>query len=210
MLTDRKYMPGQVIPDKGFLTRIETIGPRSGRDLEILLGFRGGRLAQGYSFALLLDRLDPADFEFAGTPMRSGGKVGLPGDSAVADSGRKFVSQMVVEQYGQGGSDQMKKASLKPDNYLFGPKRLCRINAVAGVPETFNPKIEYPMGHSAGTQWYLSAMKSFYVAAFVDENAVAHLPGKQKISIRYDAPYENRHWFRLYLESAKPGLVFRP
>jgi hypothetical protein len=72
----------------GHVTTLNWIGPRPPADIERNLGYGPGRLSSGYWVLLLVQGLTPGDFEFDGTTLRSGGKLGLPGDTVAEDAAR--------------------------------------------------------------------------------------------------------------------------
>ncbi len=192
---DVKYMSGDV-------TTLNWIGPRPGGDIEVNLGFGGGRLAQGYYVAVLVEPLEVGDFEFGGTTMRSGGREGLPAGNSVTDQLRPRIHDNIVTQRGQVGYDDLQRRTLTTVQ-IKGPQRIAKVLPVTPHDNVMAPNLQYPMG-GGGLQWKILRKpnrlnpavdgKKFVIALHVDANGIADtgrftvsLAGSQPFQALYDA-----------------------
>src|SRR4051812_15492654 len=100
---------GTLLPLSGDVTTLNWIAPSKPTTVEAKLGFGHGRLAKGYWIAVLKERLDPGDFEFAGTTMRSGGRFGLPMPTYAADILRPKVHDQIMATRGAQGYDNLQR-----------------------------------------------------------------------------------------------------
>ena len=103
---------GQWATLKGNITQLEAFGAMPPRRVEENLGYHLGRLARGYWICLLVEPLVAGDFELEGNTLRSGGKVGAPGQTQREDKGRTRVHEQILEEYGAAGYAQLQNAGL--------------------------------------------------------------------------------------------------
>jgi hypothetical protein len=184
----------------GNVTTLIWIAARSPADVAARLGYRADRLDQGYKIALLKDLLHPQEFEFEGTTLRSGGRLGLPGGTAQGDALRTRVHQDMIDQYGLAQYRAMQQRALASVK-LTGPDRIAKVLPATAHDPGMRPDIQYPMG-GGGLQWkILPPGKRFVIAARIDAAGTATTPDFS-VFIGKDAPYENRAKLMRYLESA--------
>lgn len=194
------FRPGETRQLPGNVTTLQWIGARSPAAIEQSLGFHSGRLADGYAIALLKEPLAPADFEFDGLTLRSGGKLGLPGASDAADALRPRVHDMMKQEYGDAGYRQMQLRALASVK-LSGDERIAKVVPVTRHAGGMAPNVQYPPG-AGGLQWkILEPGKRFLIAAVVDPSGLATTPSFS-VHIGAGAPYENRAKLMNYLRMA--------
>ncbi len=187
----------------GNVTTLNWIGPRPAAEIEKNVGYGPGRLSAGYWVLLLVQQLTPEDFEFEGTTLRSGGKVGLPGETNAEDAARFRVHDQILSERGQAGYQALQLSALRSVK-IIGPERIAKVLPETGHDDAMSPAKQYPMG-GGGLQWRIkkSRPREFLVAMHVDRLGMAETP-KFKVSL---APgpdvYQNRVLVMKYLESAK-------
>lgn len=186
----------------GNVTTLIWIGPRSAADIEERLGYGAGRLAKGYWIILLKQRLTSGDFEFDGTTLNSGGRLGLPGATRAADDARRRIHANMLTEYGAAGYTKLQENALRSVEYS-GTNRIAKVLPVTRHDATMSPALQYPMG-GGGLQWWLKNKVDFLVACFVNDRFVAETP-----SFRVDLMephgsrrYENRARLMNYLATA--------
>jgi hypothetical protein len=171
-MASRTLTVGETRKFTGDVTTLNAIGgPRPPAAIEEMLGFRAGRLSQGYYFLLLKDGLTAGDFDFGGTTMRSGGRYGKPQASRDDDGRRTHVSSQMRHEYGEAEYER-RKQQLAPGAQTSGPRRLAKIFPVEGLGDTFSPAVEFPMG-GGGLQWTLIQPKTFLIALEVTSSLMA-------------------------------------
>ena len=184
----------------GNVTTLIWIGARTPQELELHIGYGGGRLANGYRVALLKDNLLPQDFEFEGTTLRSGGRLGLPASSVPADQLRKRVHDQMISEYGAEGYRNMQMRAISSVRTV-GNERIAKVVPVTSHDPLLAPDVQYPMG-GGGLQWtILPPGKNFLIAMHVNANGLATTP-MFTADLKPNAPYENRHKVMHYLASA--------
>lgn len=197
----------------GCLTRLIDIVNRTPTELEDLVGFHRGRLANGFCLLLLKQPLAPGDFEFFGYTYMSGGRVGLPHNDSAIDRARPKVDDMVRAAI-HGPSPKV-----APDSYerfaasvrLGGPERYVKIIPTTGHDPAMGSADQYPASMKGITQLNLkrACAKTFLVAAEV-HGPIWTLadPGRSRIDVgagpRYDRPYgeDPRKKVMAFLEAA--------
>lgn len=184
----------------GNVTTLVWIAARAPRAVEQSLGYGSGRLAQGYWIALLKERLAPADFEFDGLTLRSGGRAGLPAASNAADAQRQRVHEQVLQERGEAGYQQLQRSALASVQ-LSGDHRIAKVIPVTPHNPALSPDVQYPPG-AGGLQWkILPPGKRFLIALEVSPSGMATAPGFS-VNIGPGAPYENRARVMQYLRAA--------
>ena len=184
----------------GNVTTLIWIGARSPTAVEQSLGYSGGRLSQGYWIALLKDQLTSADFEFDGTTLRSGGRMGLPGATDAVDALRSRVHDLALQQRGAGGYQALQHAALTSVK-LKGDQRIAKVIPAAAHNPAMAPDLQYPPG-AGGLQWkILRPGKKFLIALEVSPSGMATAPGFS-VNIGPGAPYDNRAKVMNYLRMA--------
>ena len=180
---------GTVLPLSGDVTTLNWIGPRPPRDVEINLGFGQGRLAQGYWIAVLKDMLQPDDFAFGGTTMRSGGRLGLPASDAADDLLRPRVHDQIMAEHGASGYRQLQLKALASVT-ISGPHRIAKVLPVAPHDPAMAPDLQYPMG-GGGLQWTIDRAhkKNFLVALHVNPAGMADA-GSFRVSLADNQPFQ--------------------
>jgi hypothetical protein len=188
--------PGDVKYLSGDVTTLNWIGARPGRDIEVNLGFGSGRLAQGYLIAVLVEPLEVGDFEFGGTTMRSGGRVGLPASSNADDQLRTRVHD-IMGQRGQAGYDDLQRRTLATVQ-IRGPQRIAKVLPATPHDNAVAPSLQYPMG-GGGLQWKILRKpnrlnpavegKKFVIALQVDANGTADT-GRFTVSLSDSQPFQ--------------------
>jgi hypothetical protein len=149
---------------------------------------------------LLKQHLQPADFKFSGITLRSGGRLGLPGDTAVADRARQHVSDVIMNERGAPGYRDL-QGKTPPLITAKGPDRIVKVIPVTGHSESMAPSDQYPMG-GGGLQWTLIKPCDFLVAMSVDENGIASLADGSSGYLGESANYDVRHRIAHYLDQA--------
>jgi hypothetical protein len=190
---------GQESELTGNITTLQWIGAREPKLVEQSLGYHSSRLAEGYCIALLKDDLTSADFQFDGTTLRSGGRLGNPASSTAADGARTRVHQGILDERGQGGYEELQKHALT-SVLLKGDERIAKVLPMKPHSETLAPDLQYPPG-AGGLQWKLIKPKKFLIPLFVDPSAFAHSTSFS-LFIGPGAPYENRAKVMNYLRTA--------
>ena len=193
---------GAIEAYSGNVTTLIWIGPRSAADIEERLGYGAGRLSKGYWIVVLKQRLTPADFEFEGTTLNSGGRLGLPGASDAADAARRKMHDKIMGEYGKTGYTKLQEHALRGIEYS-GTNRIAKVLPVTPHDGRLSPALQYPMG-GGGLQWRLKTKVDFLVACFVDDKLVAETP---LFTVDLAEPhgsrrYENRAKLMNYLATA--------
>ena len=186
----------------GDVTTLNWIGPRPAAEIERNLGYHAGRLSAGYWVLLLIEPLVPDDFEFGGTTLRSGGRLGLPANTSDEDKARQRVHDQIVEERGLKGYEALQLSALRSVK-IIGPARIAKV-----LPDTRNDSsmpssIQYPMG-GGGLQWTIkkSRPRMFLAAMHVDRNGMVETAKFQTSLAQGPNVYETRVRILKYLESA--------
>ena len=186
----------------GNVTTLNWIGPRPAADVERNLGYGAGRLSQGYLVVLLKQMWTPEDFEFEGTTLRSGGRLGLPAHTTAADALRPRVHDRIQAERGPLGYQELQQHALR-SAMITGPQRIAKVIPTTRHDVDMPPAEQYPMG-GGGLQWTIKKSRPcrFLVALHVDPARNATTP-TFTVSIT-DAPhdYPNRARIARYLEQA--------
>jgi hypothetical protein len=191
---------GQTAILPGNISQLRAFGAMPPRRVEENLGYNSGRLARGYWICLLIGNLAATDFELDGTTLRSGGKIGAPGETQREDNARTRVHDQIIQQNSSSGYAELQKAGLASVP-ARGDGRLAKVVPVIPHMRHASPAQQYPMG-GGFLQWRIKAPgKSFFVAAFIDAQGLAQTPA---FTARTDtaAPYDERARLRRYLETA--------
>jgi hypothetical protein len=204
---------GNVQAFTGDISTLNAIGgPRPPADIEAMLGYRAGRLSQGYYILLLVEELRPEDFVFAGTTLRSGGRAGLPQKTKDADKLRQHVTSDRIREERKHVAEGIKQSAelleyirqqehaLKTATYR-GPNRLAKVLPVERISGDFSPEVEFPMG-GGGKQWTIETPKSFLIALQVTDKLEAITPKFTVSLVQGPQAYDNRAKVARYLESA--------
>lgn len=180
---------GSMLQLSGDVTTLNWIGPRPPRAIEVSLGFAAGRLAKGYWIAVLKKPLQPDDFDFSGTTMRSGGRFGLPASTAAADTLRPRVHDRIMAERGPAGYRQLQIKALASVS-ISGPNRIAKVLPVTGHDPVMAPNLQYPMG-GGGLQWTIdrARKKNFLVALHVDPAGMADA-GTFQVSLWAGQPFQ--------------------
>ncbi|SDB46232.1 hypothetical protein [Belnapia rosea] len=190
---------GDLAEAKGDVTQNRWVGARSARALEASLGFHAGRLSDGWWVLLLKERLKPADFDFAGITLRSGGRLGLPARDPAADRARTHVSDQILAERGPAGYADLQASALAGVTEK-GEDRIVKVIPVTPHSEAMAPADQYPMG-GGGLQWTLRRPCSFLVALQVDAQGIARIPGFSCF-LGESATYDDRARIARYLMEA--------
>lgn len=187
----------------GDVTTLNAIWPGNEAQIEAQLGYHSGRLSKGYSVALVNEPLKPADFQFSGTTMRSGGRYGLPGASAAEDAARPKVHDGILAERGAGGYADLQETVLR-NIELRGAKRLAKVLPAIRHDADAPPNQQYPMGGGA-LQWTLIREVDCLIAVHVAPDGTATTPDFT-VNLRrtgdYESWYQARRRLRSYLETA--------
>ncbi|SDE31391.1 hypothetical protein [Rhodospira trueperi] len=166
---------GQIRGFRGNVTTLQWIKPGAERMTERSLGYHTGRLAKGYWVLLLKQALSPADFQFFGTTLRSGGRAGLPAATEAEDQARRSVHESILAERGAGGYAALQMHVLRNIG-ITGPQRIAKVLPTLQHVDTMAPCDQYPMG-GGGLQWNIVRNCSFLVAVQVTEDGKAITPG---------------------------------
>ena len=154
---------GQETRMAGYVLRLDAIRGQPPAELERRLGFRVGRLAQGWRLLFLLDRPAPEQIELRGyTHWSDGAPSGhlLP---EAARAGRR-AEDLLQSQHGFSAQDLLKTKRGIIDRYflLQGPSRIVKVMPVILHSDTET----YPPGTGI-QQWRLAVPLRFRVKALV-------------------------------------------
>lgn len=195
---------GQMTPHiSGDITQLSAIILADIRKTERNLGFHIGRLTGGYKILVLKKQPQPADFEFSGTTLRSGGRDGLPGKTTQEDKARPRVHDNLMEARGAKDYEGMQRIALQ-NIQTNGPKRLVKIIPEIRHNDNMSPRNQYPMG-GGFLQWTLKKPgMSFLCAADVAKDGTVSIPGEtlHLNSGNFEADYPQRAKFQQYLQRA--------
>jgi hypothetical protein len=156
---------GETIPLGGDVTTLQWIKPGYEAETCLSLGYRIDRLSSGYQIGFLRQMPRPDDFIFAGTSLRSGGRLGLPKRDQDNDKQRRHVHDEMVKERGAEAVRQMQRAALSMIS-LHGAQRLVKILPVILHDPFMSPAEQYPMG-GGGLQWTLVRPLDFLIAVQV-------------------------------------------
>ena len=187
----------------GDVSTLHWTGARPRADIERNLGLSSGRLLNGYWVCLLRQKPEPDEFEFSGTTMRSGGRLGLPAMTLHADKARPRVHDEIMKQYGSDHYITLQKTVLRAIA-ITGYQRIAKIVPFNGHSVHGLPAVQYPPG-SGGLQWTLIKPCRFLVAAFVasDESVTtARFTTSISGNLSSAVLYENRHRLSAFLQHA--------
>lgn len=186
---------------RGDVTQLQAIAMATPADISKRLGLAPERLVRGYWICLLkINRIDEdlaKDFIYAGTTMRSGGRMGLPAMSKTKDQERLHSDRLLQRAYGKEGYRNAQLADFQRISER-GHNRLVKIVTVVRHIDTMLPAIQYPSG-GAHLQWTLINPRKFICGAFVDGAGLATTKAFLA-SIAPDAPQENFFKLERYLE----------
>jgi hypothetical protein len=187
----------------GNVTTLNWIGPRPPAEVERNLGYGPGRLGAGYWVLLLVRELTPDDFEFEGTTLRSGGRLGLPGATAAEDAARSRMHDQILVERGPAGYRALQEQALRSVK-TAGPERIAKVLPETGHDPAMAPSLQYPMG-GGGLQWTIKKSRPvpFLVAMHVDRNGLATTPTFSTSLAPGPNVYEHRARVMKYLEQAK-------
>ncbi len=188
---------GDYVETGGNITQLKAVAARAPRNVELSLGYGIGRLAAGYGILLLAGTLSPGEFELDGITLRSGGRAGLPADTAADDLKRERVHDAVLRERGVNGYRALQQMALRAIA-ITGPDRIAKIRPVTPHDDDMKPSLQYPMG-GGGLQWKLTVGRRFLIAATVDAAGIAHAPDFS-VPIGPHARYEDRARLNKYLE----------
>ncbi|WP_292688687.1 hypothetical protein [Novosphingobium sp.] len=136
-------------------------------------------------------------FIYAGTAMRSGGRMGVPAETEKLDKQRPHVHDLLLKAYGDDGYRHAQAADL----YRIAPRghnRLVKVFTIVRHIDGMEPATQYPVG-GAHLQWTLIKPRDFICGAFVDGDGLAKTPSFT-VSIAPGAPQANFFRLERYLE----------
>ena len=195
---------GETVTAAGNVTRLSCIRPGEDSYTESMIGYAQGRLSKGYFILLLLEALRPGEFQFHGTTLRSGGKLGLPCATPEAEDRRRKVHDLMIREYGEAHYRKMQDSALR-NAPLRGADRIAKIAPAIRHDDSLSAAEQYPMG-GGGLQWDISRdhPKSFYIGAEVLPGGIARTPeGVHQLGLAHAADrYEQRRALRQYLMRA--------
>lgn len=197
---------GRDFATNGDVTTLTGCGLFTASNIEDMIGYGAGRLDKGYYVLLLKQGLTGDDFTFAGTTLRSGGRLGLPAATKSADDARIRVHDRILREHGSEGYRVLQKGALTTVANTGGT-RIAKVLPVIRHAEGLPPNVQYPMG-GGGLQWTLTKERKFFVAALVDEHGMGFWAGESAmIGLRSPnaAMVEARTKLRRYLETIEFG-----
>ena len=190
---------GHIETISGDVTTLQWIKPGYEAETERALGYHSGKLAQGYYVLLLTRKPQPAEFEFSGTTLRSGGRLGVPAPTNALDALRPRVHTEMQSSYGAAGYSDMQTNALKTIA-LKGDQRVCKVLPDLRHNPGMAPNDQYPMG-GGGLQWTLKKPGlPFLVAVRVNPNGTADTPGFSVDLVK--GGYDARAKLRAYMMTA--------
>jgi hypothetical protein len=191
---------GETVALTGNVSTLEWIKPGYERETEAALGYHPGRLAQGYKIALLTRMPRPQDFEFDGTTLRSGGRLGPPLANNAADQARIRVHDQILADRGQDGYRALQEWALR-NVTLRGDQRIAKVLPTLRHSGAMTPDAQYPMG-GGGLQWKIAGPLGlpFLIAVEVGTDGVARTPGFSVDLAR--GGYDARAKLRTYMMNA--------
>jgi hypothetical protein len=160
---------GDFTPAKGFITRLIHVVNAPAEELERRLGFRAGRLGQGWVLLLLKEPIAPGEFAFAGYTNAAGGRTKVTMESGARlsvpiDDQIRARSSAIDKKLGTGWFMQQK--TLAESFVLTGSNRIVKVVPhmphMAAMPDDE----QYPAGTGV-PQWILHQEKRFLVAAVI-------------------------------------------
>lgn len=155
-----KLVVGQPVTLAGFFGKALFLRSQPAAELERRLGYRAGRLQQGWWLLFLTRMPRPEEFEFAGYSHLSGGVV--QGHLPAPPDPRGAEARLRDGGYDLDG---LKRDTIAGTFTLSGAERLAKVIPVA--PQEGEPGIpDYPPG-SGVPQWKLIQPLPWHVAAFV-------------------------------------------
>jgi hypothetical protein len=193
-----KLVVGTPAQLRGDITTLQWIKPGYEFETESALGYHHGRLAQGYWVSVMTQKPGDSDFEFAGTTLRSGGRLGLPHPDPEIDAARTLVREEMIAKYGMVEYHQMRKAFLA-NAMISGSQRLAKVTPVIPHNDQMPADQQYPAG-GGGLQWTLTKEVPFYVVLFVAPDGMVTAPD-YTVNLRREG-YEARARLRQTLMTA--------
>lgn len=197
---------GSRSPFSGNITTLQWIKPGHEAETCASLGFHPGRLDRGYAILLPLGIPLPEAFQFYGTTLNSGGRLGKPLEDKEAEKNRKLVHDEIrkarkgeTELQAEDRYLAMQKEAL---SYLtdMGPRRLAKVLPEIGHDKDMLAPDQYPMG-GGGLQWeVLPPGIPCLVAVHVGADGMAQTPAFS-VNLRQGG-YEARARLRRYMETA--------
>lgn len=192
---------GDTVARSGCMTRLNYVVGRSPDDLETAVGYKKGRLRQGFYCLLLADTLGKNDIEFYGYSIFSGGKIGLPNNDPVIDAGRTPVQTRLTADVGARGVERLAE-NFSANVSAQGGERFVKIKPIADEDDPSNPADGYPWGTGV-PQWNLpdGHAKRFFVAAEV-HGSVWSLASGSRLDVSladYRLPYASQPARRLWM-----------
>jgi hypothetical protein len=161
----------------GNVTTLQWIKPGAEAETEAALGFQRGRLAKGYWILLLRQLPRPDQFSFDGTTLNSGGRLGLPAASTLADRQRPRVHDQILAQRGPTGYADLQTRALR-EARVQGEHRIAKVLPGTRHDAVLAPSLQYPAG-GGGLQWSISPPGlPFLAAAEVRADGTVAIPGK--------------------------------
>jgi hypothetical protein len=142
---------GEIVYRRGYITELPFVRGRTAAELDRLIGYRAGRLAEGWALLHLVRMPGPDEFEFRGYSHMSGG--------IAAGEHRTAEGQLHQSGYDLG---KLKQEIIRNKFRIAGARRLVKI-----VPNrtSFGAK-DFPPG--AGIpQWELRREMPFRVAELI-------------------------------------------
>ena len=166
------------VREKGFVTRLMGVLNQESDYLERALGFRAGRLAQGWMLLALKKEVLPDEFAFAGYTNSSGGEV-----VASTPSGARMRTPIeALSQAASGAADArlgtghgLAKRNVAETFVLERSNRIIKVVPGMQHMNAISADEQYPAGIGL-PQWILLAPKLFVVAALIPPSS-CHLGG---------------------------------
>lgn len=146
---------GDIFTLGGFFTKAMFLRSQSGAEIERRLGYRTGRLSDGWRLLFLTEMPGASDFEYRGYTQMSGG---VPLGHLLNPPDKRNSEQRLKDDGFDLG--KLKLATISGVFTLEGPARLAKVIPVRGEygEADYPPGIGYP-------QWTLTKRLNFKVAA---------------------------------------------
>ena len=157
---------GEIVMQKGYITRLDPIYGRSSNEIESLLGFRMGFLNEGWWLLALMDRPAVHEFEMRGAAWFSDG---VPGGHKLGKGIDRAALQPERSLLDRGWRERDVTALKQKQAAQFQLTGRTRLVKVVPKRRSSDDPTDYPPGQVL-SQWALLVPKRFIVIGEVGQN----------------------------------------